>query len=605
MRLSRITVQNLGCIKNETFDVYDFTTLIGPNNTGKSTVLRAIEILLNQEKPDLEEWNADQKGEPIVIKGIFTDVTETERDIPGIAGLVYEGQIQLRLTIAKGEKSPDLHYDAYVREEHIEGWSDSWRTLSEEIKQIAEDLRITSQTWRTQANKERIREGVRKKRPDLVEYGDPVWTDEGISIKEALLQGLPRAELVPAVKDAQDEQQLTQKRNIFREILEDKIYPAIEQTDEYTTIVSKAEDLSSKLKAEGDEGLEEVSVVSSTISAKAQSVLDLRVLFRLEPLDIRRVIGSSARIRLSDGTETPVHLQGHGAQRTLIYALIDYVASQRAQRGEWDRPIVLLFEEPELFIHPQLMRTLTASLRNVSKRERWQVVMSTHSPVLVDVSENPRALVILRRDDETREIIKTQLQEDPFVEAEGDIDERMMLRAAIDFHPTVCEVFFARNAILVEGDSEVALFRHSRKVLNMMKCEDVCPEHTTVVSCAGKWTILPIARLLQAFQIPFKIIHDLDRKGLSDEQLKRKPAIHPFKANARLRELAGAHKVFVIQDTLEDILFADDETKISKDKPYNAWRRLQEIIEQNKLDDFPVLKDMFRFAYGIGKPDSN
>ena len=262
---------------------------------------------------------------------------------------------------------------------------------------------------------------------------------------------------------------------------------------------------------------------------------------------------------------------------------------------------MFLFEEPELFIHPQLMRTLKDSLSEVSKREQWQVVISTHSPVLVQVADNPRALVIFRRHDETRKIATTQLQDDPFTNVEGVVDERTMLRAALDFHPTVCEVFFARNAVLVEGDSEVAVFQHSKEVLAAIGSGDVCKEETTVVSCAGKWTILPIARLLKAFEIPFKIIHDQDKKGLTDDELEEKPAIHPFKANAKLGELAGTGRIFIVKDTLEDILFPEEEAKPSKDKPYIAWNRVREILEQEKLNDHPVLKDMFRFAYGIAE----
>ena len=101
-------------------------------------------------------------------------------------------------------------------------------------------------------------------------------------------------------------------------------------------------------------------------------------------------------------------------------------------------------------------------------------------------------------------------------------------------HSYVCEVFFAKEALLVEGDSEVAIFRYSNEVLENLGIKDISVNNTTIVSCGGKWTLIPIARLLKEFKIPFKIIHDLDRKGLSDKELAEKPAIHPYKANTRI-----------------------------------------------------------------------
>ncbi|MFN9969717.1 MAG: AAA family ATPase, partial [Phycisphaerae bacterium] len=43
MRLCRIAIRNFRCIESIEIRPLDYTTLIGPNNGGKSSVLRAIE----------------------------------------------------------------------------------------------------------------------------------------------------------------------------------------------------------------------------------------------------------------------------------------------------------------------------------------------------------------------------------------------------------------------------------------------------------------------------------------------------------------------------------------------------------------------------------
>ncbi|NLM59083.1 MAG: ATP-binding protein [Clostridium sp.] len=44
MNLSQIEIKNFHSIKYLKLNLYDFTSLIGPNNCGKSTILRAIHI---------------------------------------------------------------------------------------------------------------------------------------------------------------------------------------------------------------------------------------------------------------------------------------------------------------------------------------------------------------------------------------------------------------------------------------------------------------------------------------------------------------------------------------------------------------------------------
>lgn len=599
MRLAELTIRGLRGIEKETFTIYDFTTFIGPNNSGKSTVMRSLQLFLNQEKPAPEEWHVKHTSEPITITGRFVDIKESERNIPGIASLVYNAEIQLRLTITKSDKTPDLNYTAYIRDEHIDGWSDSWRSLSNDIRIIAESMGLNGTMWRTKANQERIRQHIREKRPDLAEYGDPDWTDEGISIKEALKQGLPRVEIIPAVRDAKDEGQLTQKKNIFSEILENTIFPEVETTDEYKTIVQQADDLSKRMTGTGENGLENTNKISTEISKTAGTVIDLQILFRLDPPDMKKLIGNGAKIRLSDGTETPVEFQGHGAQRTLIYALVRYIAQQRAKGEVRTRPIILLFEEPEIYVHPQLLRILRQSLKDVSSLPDWQVLVSTHSPIMVDVADVPQSLIIMKRNADTHAIESVQLDHDPFESEDGVVSEREMLRAMLDFHPTVCEAFFADKALLVEGDSEMAILRFAKDVFSLLGDEQHNIENTTVISCGGKWTIIPIARLLKKFAIPCKIIHDMDRKGLSDTELDLKPPFHPFKANSRIANIVEAENVYIVEDTLEDIMSPDLERTSDKDKPFSAWKRMKEILDNKELCGMVPLSNLFRFAFGI------
>lgn len=80
MKISHVIITNFRSIEKIEFKPRDLTTLIGPNNAGKSSVLRALEIFLNQQSPELDEWRSGHTAEPIVIEIEFSDVKEWEKN---------------------------------------------------------------------------------------------------------------------------------------------------------------------------------------------------------------------------------------------------------------------------------------------------------------------------------------------------------------------------------------------------------------------------------------------------------------------------------------------------------------------------------------------
>jgi len=208
------------------------------------------------------------------------------------------------------------------------------------------------------------------------------------------------------------------------------------------------------------------------------------------------------------------------------------------------------------------------------------------------------SLVIFRRASPQVPPEVKQLDSDPFGEDEPSRKDRVALRAALDFHPTVNEVFFARRAVLVEGDTEVAVLQHVPTLLSLAGVDGSKSDNVSIISCGGKWTIPPVARLLTRFEIPFRIIHDLDRKGKSDEELEALPAIHPYRANARIKEVAGGAEILVVEDTFEHLLWDEGESVPSSDKPYRAWCKVRELCSDvENLDHAPGLREVVHFAF--------
>lgn len=603
MKLSQITIKNFRTFQEEkSIDIYDFTSLIGANNCGKSTILKAIELFLNQDKPIDSDW-CKTCTDNIEITGIFSDIQEWERDVPGVAGIIQENEIKLKATYDRATKKPK--YEAFIQKETIDGINinDNFSSISTYYKEILRNIGIINATdWKSVANKERFKQHLRDNYADKIRLETADWTSENISIDAALKQAIPHVEIIPAVCDASEETK-PQAKTTFGKLLNTIILPAIQSTQEFNELKESVVRLSARLRANGEDGSPQaISMMVEDITQRMSELVNIKAILDIAEPDTEKFLGSNAILKLDDGTETEISYQGHGAQRALIFSLIDIIANQNNQISRDDatfhtRATIILFEEPELYLHPHLMKRLKDSLIKISQKHSWQVIISTHSPFLIDIIENPKSLVLLRKNNGELNPTVSQLNEIPFND-----DSREALRAALDFHPTVTEAFFAQRVILVEGDTEIAVLKHTKKVYLKYGIDSKKYYDTTVVSCGGKWTIPAIATVMSKLNIPYRIIHDKDAKGRTDEELEEITyPIDPYRANQKIQDSAGdPGRIFVVDDTFEDVLWerGKNEQISSKDKPYKSWKRINEIVDYENFEtDFLKLRQLYEFAY--------
>lgn len=602
MRLKWARVENFRSIVTAEIDIHDFTTIIGPNNSGKSTILHAIEMALTGQSPDPDDWPGGDFSKEIVVELRFDDIKDWEAEIKGIAGIVYKREIHLRTqyTIKDDGKPERPIYSAKKRAEEITGMNNDWASSSDEIKGIATSIGITAQQFRGVSSREKLRDHIRQHHNDLITYGEEGFSSEGISISQALQQGLPKLIYIPAVTDASAEAKPGAKTT-FGILLEKVLLPAVAESVEYQSIQRALDDLRSRLIASDDTAIPEARSISSAISERLQSLVSTSAKIIIDQPDFNKPLTNAFGMRLDDGTETPVHLQGHGVQRALIFALLEELARQTQKRSEKNsddkQPLLLLFEEPELFIHPHLMRRLRDTLIAIGLSAGWQVVITTHSPFLISVADNPMSLVTVTRENGRSAPVFKQLKDDPFRSEETGRLERDALRASLDFHPTVCQAFFGSHTVLVEGDSEVAVLAGNATLLSIFGVQPEAGNHVSIVSCGGKWTIPAVARLLIGLGLSVRVIHDEDRKNLSDEELNERPKIHPFHANRVISSIVGSDNVFVCKDNLEELLW-NSKNYPKRDKPFNCWKKIRTLMRNpEQLRSNQMISDLVKFAY--------
>ncbi len=138
-------------------------------------------------------------------------------------------------------------------------------------------------------------------------------------------------------------------------------------------------------------------------------------------------------------------------ENSLGYNNILYLATVLAEieikNNEDEFLKVLLIEEPEAHIHPQLQVKLLKYLEEQAKTRNIQIVVTTHSPVLASSASLESLIHLSKRDDQVTAIqiincgLKTESQD--------------FLRRWLDV--TKSTLFFARGVLFVEGIAEAML----------------------------------------------------------------------------------------------------------------------------------------------------
>jgi len=238
---------------------------------------------------------------------------------------------------------------------------------------------------------------------------------------------------------------------------------------------------------------------------------------------------------LEDGLPIPIDRAGSGAQRVYLMALLETIylqggAGEAAQGGAGDRVRVMLIDEPELYQHPQRQGRILRALGNLSKSLPIQVVCSTHSPYFVWLEEIGRIRRLQRVGMETAVCRTTVARIADSVNRTGISRNRVgeaRMAALLDLVSSrwIAEGLFARLVVLVEGPGDRSMLLATARAMGVSLDE----LEVTIVPCGGKPEIPHVLPLFRHLGVPAYLVWDADAK-CKDRYNRR--------LNLGLRELA-------------------------------------------------------------------
>lgn len=297
----------------------------------------------------------------------------------------------------------------------------------------------------------------------------------------------------------------------------------------------------------------------------------------------------------------PAKNYGQGFQRHLIYTFLKLASKYNLQNKRTARKdfkpnlTLILFEEPEAFLHPPQQDLLCQSLQSLGKQEDNQILISTHSSNFVSQNTDDLcALIHLRRQSgktEVGQLSATKLQNifhgnqqiNSLLNVPAGDENRGLDMEAVKYFlwldPYRCGLFFAEHVLLVEGPTEVVFINYliSNGTISMPK------GGLFVLDCIGKYNIHRFMNLLGELSIRHSVLYDKD--DMSKPVPKTLDTLIANSSNAH------THKIKSLVPDLERSLGVDP-AKLKHQKPQHLmYKYHQGAITCSKLNDFIAVVD--------------
>ncbi len=473
-RIARLAVQNFRSLKALEIDLPQICALVGPNNAGKSNILLAIQRVLGREWITVNAFNEDD-----------------------VYGRDPSSDIRISLSFA-----PPLAYRRFKDADLVEIGSLAFEFTRYKVGEQKGARRLEQRCLDPKGKMAIVlakapQKGEKHQYQTIV--GIPSEVREAVPV---IFIGTNRS-----LKDHLPGARFSLLRQLFEDINRDLHSPAqtvkigqaggpeveMPRAQRFAEVMAEALSL---LRTKSFEELE----TSIKQNALRQLGFDPNIdtdkldffFSPFETMDFYKAL--DLVVREGAFTISAIEL-GEGIQNALVLAILQAFEQRRKQGA------ILLIEEPEMFLHPQMQRSLYKTLREIGKTN--QIIYTTHSPHFVAVPDYYEVLVVRKGRDGTY-VVRSDLA--------TDAKRREKLIKELD--PERNELFFASRLLIVEGDTEkLALPEYARRL-----GYDLDREGASIVEVGGKRNLPEFAKIAWSFRIPTGILYDEDSSDFEDKK---------------------------------------------------------------------------------------
>jgi putative ATP-dependent endonuclease of OLD family len=449
MRLSQVVINNFCSCEAVTVPLNNFNPIVGYNNSGKSNILRGINWLL--KKNVLSAHAFFDPNKEITIEGVIENVNLQllpPNQQQAVNGYLNGGALKFR----RRQPSPNCS---------------------------AAQIRI-----------------------DVFDYQTNTWVDNPTGLDSALGVLFPEPLYIEAMEDAGEDVGKFGAKNTIGLLLK-YVLARINAKNAAAVKSRNAALIQVSDHLNGQNRMAELArFETDATTAIASFFPGLSLHLNFTPPNIDDLF-KSLSITLSDvqGLPRPFTSFGHGAQRSTHMALIKLLADLTGgDAGNQGGTVVLLIDEPELYLHPQAIEMLRESFLQLSN-QNFQIIFSTHSPLLIGRAHALQALMIYK-DQANKTVIRQKLSS-----AAAAFAAHQHHAEAIFSIQAATYLLFSERVLLVEGKTEQILIP---QIYQVARGHSYAHDKGCIVSGSSSTALVPMMSILRAVGFTPRALADLD-----------------------------------------------------------------------------------------------
>ncbi len=443
MKIQEITIENYRGIKDPiVFTTNNFNCIVGKNDVGKSTLLKAMNMFFNDASPNIDDKNVSSESNLISVKICF-DCHNVIVDIDGGIQAYLESE---KLTDEKGYLCIHKQWDIsqktikpsfYIKRKKYE--ENDFMFLDEKgLIKLCKDNNIETtkgngDEYNNKEKRGKLREIYESKNYSF-SYEEELLPTTGQTRQKKLLDSIKS--LMPSFEYFKADNSLSDSDTSIQKYFKEKALTLIREKIDTS-------DVESQIK-------EKVSEYFDRITNKINKVLlkDEKVEGCLE-FDWSKLISTSFRCS-NETYNIPLNSRGDGFRRITMMSYFEMLAEEK----DTSKTTVYGFEEPETFLHPEVQLQLCESLLDMASSGN-QVFITTHSPIIVSEANKNDIIYISRGVDK-----------DYILNQDRDIDLKSIVNdLGIKGNESIFNLYSDTKCLfLVEGPDDVKAMNHLAKV---------------------------------------------------------------------------------------------------------------------------------------------
>nr|WP_312216661.1 AAA family ATPase [Clostridioides sp.] len=580
MRLHSLFIE--GFRKHSDTKIYfsDATFLIGENNVGKSSVLAALKYLLSDTKKiPMNEFLKDKDGklaEEVIITAEFRNVPKEAENWRGFKGRLLQYDAlgnteESGLKIIYRKTFPiDSNYSVEMksRKKIVKDEFKTCYTIDDYIKNgLNKDIVIELFGDEIDYNS-KLGKKYRDKLEELDElynyFDEEDWFKNPGGIPGNVLSKIPKFLLIPAQDKVEE---LGANKGTLYETLCELFDDVRKSSENYKKAQVYLEALAKELDPTEKES--EFGKMMTGLNKVLDGVFpNTEILANATLSDADKSIKPLFEVSMQSNITTSVELQGTGMIRAAVFALLRYKMDRDLSREENIRPLIIGFEEPEIYLHPNAVEQMRDTIYDLASSENNQIVCTTHSPYMIDISRNPAQMLnrLSMRNCEYMSKSVESVEVNTFNTSKSfknlQEDDRTYVKMILKIDDNISRVFFSKRVLIIEGDTEELVLKETIRRMPLETRKKVQSE-VQIIKARGKATIISLVKYLKSMGINPTVIHDSDLGTAGAEKFNR-----PI-----LEAVGDDNKVYSMENCIEDVLGYKPP---NSNKPYKAYKYILE-----------------------------